>query len=99
MVLVNEELLGTWVSTARGRPELVFEASGTVRGSDGCNRILSTYEATETGARIAPFVTTMMACIGVDQWLAGVAAVTLDNGVLRVADIAGDAIGELRRET
>ena len=97
MDLVNEELLGTWVSQERGLPELVFEASGVVSGSDGCNRIVSTYEATEAGARVAPFAITAMACMGVNQWLADVASVTLDDGVLRVRDVAGTEIGELQR--
>lgn len=98
MSAVNGRILGAWVSDEPGRPTLVFHASGAARGSDGCNRIVSKYEETDAGARIAPFVITAVACVGVDQWLAGVASVTLAGGTLTVANAAGVVIGELRRE-
>lgn len=89
-------LHGRWESTETGTPHLVFAASGEVRGSDGCNRIASAYVCTEHGARITPFLTTQMACLGVDPWLGAVREVRPVGEELAVLDGGGHELGRLR---
>lgn len=90
-------LIGRWESPEVGAPCLVFAEHGTVTGSDGCNGIHSTYVATEEGAAIAPFVSTLKACIGVNTWLRGVRTVQLRGDTLIVDDVSGEKLGELQR--
>lgn len=93
----KSSLTGRWESHDPGNPWLEFAADGTVTGSDGCNGIFSSYVATDTGATIAKFVSTLKACIGVNDWLRGIHSVQLRGDTLVVCDMSGLEIGELRR--
>ncbi|GAA1615071.1 META domain-containing protein [Leucobacter chromiireducens] len=97
MTETRDALWGGWESAEPGTPGLNFEPSGTVRGSDGCNEIVSTYRRVAGGAQIAPAVMTARACIGVDQWLAAAAEVRLVGDRLRVYAADGRPIGWLTR--
>ncbi|MBP1326920.1 heat shock protein HslJ [Leucobacter exalbidus] len=91
------ELLGTWSSDAKGEPTPVFANEGAVTGTDGCNRISSTFTFNGERAVLAPFASTKMACQGVDDWLKGASEVALDGDVLQVFNNKGDEIGTLDR--
>lgn len=94
---VVAELVGVWGEDAAGQPYLEFTEDGNVSGSDGCNRLASTYTADDAHVEIAAFLTTLKACEGVDSWLSGVRAVEVDGDVLVVMDVEGAKIGELAR--
>ncbi|MBK0422282.1 META domain-containing protein [Leucobacter sp. CSA2] len=94
----SDAVLGTWTSQQEGNPELNFEPKGVVNGTDGCNRIVGSYEATAEGADVKLRASTLKACQGVDTWLSGVAQVRVDGTQLHVLDHAGKEIGALERK-
>ena len=97
MALKAEDLAGSWTSDETGQPTLTFDEAGKVSGTDGCNGIGSSYTIEHDVARIERFVSTMMACPGVDDWLRGVAEVRLSGEELTVVNSAGEEIGTLQR--
>lgn len=90
-------LIGKWESCEPGTPWLEFTPEGIVTGSDGCNGIVSTFVVSEEGATIDMFVSTLRACVGVDDWLRGVHTVQLRGDALVVFDRSGARLGELQR--
>lgn len=93
----STELLGLWGDDSTGMPHLEFTADGQVHGSDGCNGIVTTYTVEGDRIELATFVSTLKACMGVDDWLRGVRAAQVDGDVLVVMDAAGERLGELPR--
>jgi heat shock protein HslJ len=91
------DVVGHWGDDATGQPHLEFTADGTVQGSDGCNGIVTTYVAADGRYELAPFASTLKACMGVDDWLRGVRAVEVDGDVLVALDSSGERLGELTR--
>ncbi|WP_156914078.1 META domain-containing protein [Brevibacterium album] len=96
-------LLGTWRAEDPASAFLEFHAPGTdgtrrMTGSDGCNGVHGEYTLEGSTATIRRGLSTLKACLGVDAWLAGAVAVTLDGDVLRVFDRQGREIGTLTRE-
>lgn len=89
--------VGTWVSDETGRPHLTLTDDGKVRGSDGCNRIVSTYTVEDGVVDIAWFVTTLMACPGVVDWLGGVATLRIEGDTAIVFNRRNEEIGALTR--
>lgn len=75
------QFVGTWVDPD-GLGYLTFNEDGSVRGSDACNGIGSTYSVNGGATTVEPFATTMMACSeGWSQWLLQVTTVEVsDNG-------------------
>ena len=98
MTAENELFIGTWSSDEPGEPHLTFGNDGTVRGSDGCNGISTTFTSDGEIAVLKPFASTLKACSGVDDWLRGVSSVSLDGDIMEVSDSEGEAIGTLQRE-
>lgn len=96
--LDREELLGSWSSEEKGKPSLDFQAGGLVTGTDGCNGIRTQYTVTEESAVLDRFVSTLKACVGVDDWLRGVREVEVEGDVLIVKDAEGEEIGQLQRD-
>ncbi|MEV8337579.1 META domain-containing protein [Leucobacter sp. NPDC077196] len=92
------DVVGTWMSDEKGNPKLTFEEDGKVSGTDGCNGIGSTYTIEGDRVVIESFVSTMMACPGVDDWLRGVREVQLSNDELQVFNSEGAEIGTLQRD-
>lgn len=90
-------ILGTWGNPAPQNPYLTFSADHTVKGSDGCNVLSSSYTMHGDTATISRMITTLMACPGVDPWLSKVRTVTVDGDQLVVRDSAGSKIGTLKR--
>lgn len=89
--------VGTWGNTSPQRPYLTFKSDKSVSGSDGCNRIVTTYTVSGDTATLKPAATTLMACTGVDPWLAKVHTVTISGNTLVVKDSQGAKIGTLDR--
>lgn len=71
--------IGTWVDPD-GLGYLTFTEDGSVRGSDACNGIGSTFSVEDGTATVEPFATTMMACSeGWSQWLLQVTTVEVSD--------------------
>lgn len=91
------DIVGHWGDDATGKPHLEFTEDGAVNGSDGCNGISTTYVAADGRFELAPFASTLKACVGVDDWLRSVRAVEIDGDVLVALDSSGARLGELAR--
>lgn len=91
------DLAGTWTSEEQGDPRLTFDESGAVEGTDGCNGIGTNYTIEGDTVHLDPFVSTLMACPGVDDWLRGVTEVQVDGDTMNVMNEAGEQIGTLQR--
>lgn len=93
-----DDLIGTWTSDEKGNPTLTFDADGTVTGTDGCNGIVTAITVDGDRILIEETISTLRACIGVDDWLRGLREVAVDGDTLRVMDEDGTEIGTLARE-
>lgn len=93
----SADVVGIWGDEAQGKPHLEFTADGAVRGSDGCNGIATTYTVEGDRIELAPFASTLKACMGVDDWLRGIRAAELDGDILVVLDASGERLGDLPR--
>lgn len=87
--------VGSWGSEKQGEPSLTIAEDGAFNGTDGCNS-LSGHGLFE-GATFAfgNFISTMMACPGVDTWLSKASTATADGDKLVVKDSSGARIGTL----
>jgi heat shock protein HslJ len=94
----NAAIVGQWGSSATGQPNLTFTDKGTVSGTDGCNRISTRYTLHGTTATLDHFVSTMMACEGVDTWLITVHTVSISGDKLLAKNAAGAQIGTLAKQ-
>ncbi|WP_449281029.1 META domain-containing protein [Leucobacter sp.] len=92
-----QQVLGEWTSDEQGNPTLDFADDGTVRGTDGCNGISSTYTVERDRVLVEKFAATLMACPGVDDWLRAVREVSVDGDTMTVRNGAGEEIGTLQR--
>ncbi|GAA1939852.1 MULTISPECIES: META domain-containing protein [Brevibacterium] len=89
---------GKWISTKDGSSAfLQFEEDGTLTGSDGGNRISTTWGAEEPGAVVKPFATTQRAVMGMEAWVGRVHRVEAEGDVLTVFDHSGNHLGVLNR--
>ena len=94
---VPPDPVGSWGSDGPGRPSLVLEADGKLHGTDGCNRLLGSDEASGTDITFGPLGGTRMFCEGVDTWLSHAAGATLGADTLEIMDAQGQRIGTLER--
>ena len=90
-------IAGTWVADGRGDPHLVLGEDLTVKGTDGCNGITTTYRLQGEVVEFENFMSTLKACPGVDTWLSAVKTATVDGEKMTVLNKAGDEIGVLHR--
>jgi len=88
---------GSWGESGPGRPRLVLSGDGNLSGTDGCNRLIGSWEQDGQTVRFLRVGSTMMACPEVDAWLAALDSALLDGDVLRVRDTTGSEIGTLPR--
>ncbi|WP_201791438.1 META domain-containing protein [Aeromicrobium sp. PE09-221] len=86
----------TWGVKAERSPYLEI-ADGEVTGSDGCNSLSGTYELEGDELTFSMKMSTMMACPGVDPWLAKLKSARVDGDVLVVFNREGEEIGTLDR--
>lgn len=90
---------GRWAAESNPHAFLEFALDGSVTGSDGANRIVTTWQPDGDGsAVVAPFLTTQMAAKGMQTWVGGVRRVEVDGDVLAVFDQSGNRLGELIRD-
>lgn len=89
---------GAWGSDEPRQPQLTLAEDGSVSGTDGCNRIIGSWELVDDRAEISPLGTTMMFCEGVDTWLGAAAAAEVSGETLRIFDESGAEIGTLDRQ-
>jgi heat shock protein HslJ len=87
--------VGSWGSQKQGEPSLTIAEDGAFNGTDGCNSMSG--KGTFDGDTFAfgDFISTMMACPGVDTWLSHASTATADGRKLVVKDSAGTRIGTL----
>jgi len=88
---------GTWGSGGDGEPQLVLEPNGVLSGTDGCNRLMGSWQFAGGTVEFGEVATTLMACEGVDTWLAGLSTGRVDGATLRILDADGVEIGSLAR--
>lgn len=92
---------GFWGSEKPGQPNLVLAAddafSGTVAGTDGCNRLTGRWRLDDGVVRFTQMASTMMYCEGVDTWLSQAASAEVRGKTMYVFDREGNAIGTLAR--
>lgn len=91
------EPVGTWGEDARKKPHLVLAEDGKVSGSDGCNRLMSTWKLTDETVTFSEVAGTLMACEGVDTWLLQMHTAVIDGDTMTVLNEGGKEIGTLTR--
>lgn len=89
---------GAWGSDAPQQPQLTLAEDGSLSGTDGCNRLIGSWELVEERAELSPLGTTMMFCEGVDTWLGAASSATAEGDTLHVFDESGAEIGTLQRQ-
>ncbi|GAA1847982.1 META domain-containing protein [Brevibacterium marinum] len=90
---------GSWVSSKPGSTAfLKFTDDGSVSGSDGANRISTTWMADDSGAVIDSFLTTQRAVQGMERWVGRTHRVEADGEELKAFDQAGNHLGVLMRD-
>lgn len=92
-----DSVVGTWGDHGGNQPQLVVSVDGSLSGTDGCNRLFGTWELSGDTISFVRVGSTMMACQGVDTWLAGLDSARVDGDTLHVADASGFQIGVLTR--
>ncbi len=91
---------GTWGTTGEGEPQLVLDADGKLTGTDGCNRLVGTWEKSDdTNLTFVDVASTMMACEDTDTWLLALDTGEIDGDKLSVKNSDGDVIGTLARSS
>lgn len=97
---VTQDLVhGKWTSQSKGNPYLELDGKGNVTGSDGCNRIATSYTIDNNRVVFAKGLSTLMACEGIDAWLAGLSEASFADQTMLVKDDSGAKIGELERSS
>lgn len=89
--------VGTWGSSAAGKPNLTLTSDGKVSGTDGCNMLAGTWQVTSGRAEFGPLATTLKACEGIDTWLAGASTASVDGSTMTVYSESGTKIGSLQK--
>ena len=93
----SDTVVGTWGEDREGQPSLTFEEDGKVSGTDGCNRLTSSWTQDGKDISFSPVASTMMACPDVDAWLSGLDSATLDGDTLTILGADGETLGTLER--
>lgn len=93
------DVTGTWGDpNVAGQPSLELSVAGEVTGTDGCNRLMGSYEVDGDKVVFGPLASTMMYCEGVDTWMLNAASATVEGDEMTVYDLDGQSIGTLRRQ-
>ncbi|GEK19698.1 META domain-containing protein [Cellulomonas xylanilytica] len=92
-----EDVAGLWgMQDTEGIASLDLAEDGTATGTDGCNRMVGTWEQNGTQVAFGQWTTTRMACQSVDTWLSLSVKATLEGDNLIFADENGLEIGTLQ---
>ncbi|WP_249667279.1 META domain-containing protein [Cellulomonas fengjieae] len=94
------DLGGLWgVQDTEGTASLALDDDGTATGTDGCNRMLGTWEQDGTQVAFGPWAVTRMACPSVDTWLSLSVKATLEGENLVFVGPEGVVVGTLQRNS
>ena len=92
-----EDVAGVWgMQDTEGIASLELAEDGTATGTDGCNRMVGTWEQNDTQVAFGEWATTRMACQSVDTWLSLSVKATLEGENLVFVDENGIEIGTLQ---
>ena len=92
-----EDVTGLWgMQDTEGIASLELAEDGTATGTDGCNRMVGTWEQNDTQVAFGEWATTRMACQSVDTWLSLSVKATLEGENLVFVDENGIEIGTLQ---
>ncbi|WP_421741214.1 META domain-containing protein [Cellulomonas sp.] len=92
-----EDVAGVWgMQDTEGIASLELAEDGTATGTDGCNRMVGTWEQNDTQVAFGEWATTRMACQSVDTWLSLAVKATLEGENLVFVDENGIEIGTLQ---
>lgn len=86
---------GRWGSSDETKPHLVLADSGTLNGSDGCNRLVGKWSEKSGNVSFTQVASTAMHCEGADTWLSHLDRAEVDGSKLVILNEQGDRIGEL----
>lgn len=89
--------VGTWGESGDGQPQLVLEEGGTLHGTDGCNRLVGTWEESGGVIIFGPLAGTRMFCEGADTWLSDATSAKIVSGTLELLDNKNTEIGTLKQ--
>jgi len=93
---LEKQASGVWGTKAE-RSAFLELSDGKVTGSDGCNGLRGTYEVRDDRLEFSMKAQTLMACPGVDSWLAKLSSARVDGDTLTVYDRDDNEIGTLDR--
>lgn len=91
--------VGTWGDPSDGSPYLALSSDGRLTGSDGCNRLMGGWEATDDGVTFTDVASTRMACADVDTWLSGLGTAKIAGDTMKVKDAEGHVLGTLDKSS
>ena len=92
-----EDVAGLWgMQDTEGIASLELAEDGTASGTDGCNRMVGTWEQNDTQVAFGEWAITRMACQSVDTWLSLSVKATLEGENLVFVDENGIEIGTLQ---
>jgi heat shock protein HslJ len=95
-----EDVAGIWgIQDTEGVSSLELATDGSATGTDGCNRLVGTWEQDGTQVAFGPWAVTRMACPDVDTWLALSVKATLEGGNLVFVDGNAYELGTLQRNS
>lgn len=95
---MTKSVNGKWNSPKPGSAAFLdIAADGSLTGSDGANRISTTWTSDDSGATVESFLTTQRAAQGMETWVGRTRRVEADGDQLTVFDQAGNHIGALTR--
>lgn len=96
--LSQADVVGVWGQADSGEPSLEFADDGSFSGTDGCNRLMGSYELAGMTIELGDVAMTRMACPDVEVWLVDPATATIAGNSLEISDGAGTIIGTLDRQ-
>lgn len=96
---MTQSFIGTWRSESNPAAFLTFTTDHRVNGSDGINKLRTSWTADDTGVSIASAVTTMMAVKNLQAWVTSARSVEVDEDELVVYDSQKKELGRLHRDT
>lgn len=88
---------GAWGSDEPPQPELTLAEDGSISGTDGCNRLIGSWELVDQHVELSPLGSTMMFCEGVDTWLGSATRAEIEGDTLHLFDQNGTEIGTLSK--
>lgn len=89
---------GMWSTAAPSGAYIELMEDGSLAGSDGCNRLMGSWEKDGADITFGTVGMTQMFCEGVDDWLSQMNTANLaDDFTMTIFNEAGDNIGELKR--